>query len=473
MNIWYWRSDNGAVQNLAAGGPGSTTMLDNQPVSGAAQYIERDGDPNEWTVVMSRPIPVTGDYEVSFRRRNRPDGLRDLAGRRGPARRAEERLRRLDPARHDGGLGAWSSEKSWPSSIAASAMPANSARRKTTCPLDKPYHNKRLIEARLEEIGQIIVVLANKGGVGKEHGDGQSRRGAGPARLPRRRGGRRYSRSEPEPVLRFRGRQDPNLSYNGLKTQGFEADGIEYPVRIGSLAFMLEDDTTPIVWRDAYKHDFIHHLIGSFEWGSLDFLIVDMPPGTGNELITLCDMLEGSNVSAVLVSTPQAVAQMDSLKAARFCVERGLPMIGAVENMAGVVCPHCSVEFHLFPDAGLGEALDAMGISRVAAVPLAPELAQGSDCGEPVVCAHPHSAAAMSFAPLVEAVAALGRADFDLAVAATLGEVFDANLADPALQEALADLPVDARAAFGDEIAALLREEAGRLREAAGESGVN
>lgn len=68
VNIWYWRSDTGAVQNLAAGGPGSTTLLDDQPVTGAALYQTNDGDPNEWAVVMSRPIPVSGDYEVSFRR---------------------------------------------------------------------------------------------------------------------------------------------------------------------------------------------------------------------------------------------------------------------------------------------------------------------------------------------------------------------------------------------------------------------
>ncbi|WP_424968356.1 ethylbenzene dehydrogenase-related protein [Dinoroseobacter sp. S375] len=87
VNIWYWRSDRGEVQNLAAGGPGSTTMLDNQPVSGAAEFVDK-GSPaaNEWSVVMSRPIPTTGDYEVSFRRGEVPmafaiwqgsDGQRD------------------------------------------------------------------------------------------------------------------------------------------------------------------------------------------------------------------------------------------------------------------------------------------------------------------------------------------------------------------------------------------------------------
>ena len=86
VNIWYWRSDSGAVQNLAAGGPGSTTMLDSQPVSGEAIYLDNDGDPNEWVVVMSRPIPVSGDFEASFRRAEVPmafavwqgsDGQRD------------------------------------------------------------------------------------------------------------------------------------------------------------------------------------------------------------------------------------------------------------------------------------------------------------------------------------------------------------------------------------------------------------
>ena len=333
-----------------------------------------------------------------------------------------------------------------------------------TCGLDKPHHNKRLIEARLEEIDQIIVVLANKGGVGKSTvtanlAAGLAKRGFRVGVADADIHGPNQSR-----FFGFAGART-RTTYNGLKPVEFEADGIEHRIRIGSLAFMLEDDTTPVVWRDAYKHDFVHHLIGSFNWGSLDYLIVDMPPGTGNELITLCDMLEGANVSAVLVTTPQAVAQMDSLKAGRYCKERGLPLIGAVTNMAGVVCPHCQGEFHVFPDAGLDAALDEMGITNIAAIPLAPELAMGSDCGQPVVTGQPGSAAAAAFDPLIEAVAARGRVDFDGAVAHTLGQLFQDNLDDHALQDALAALPDGDREEMGKEIATLMNGEVGRLRD--------
>ncbi|MEO1472048.1 MAG: ethylbenzene dehydrogenase-related protein [Pseudomonadota bacterium] len=83
VNIWYWRSDNGAVQNLAAGGPGSTTMLDTQPVSGDALYVEKDGDPNEWVVVMSRPIAASGDLDAALDRAEIPMAFAIWQGRQG------------------------------------------------------------------------------------------------------------------------------------------------------------------------------------------------------------------------------------------------------------------------------------------------------------------------------------------------------------------------------------------------------
>ena len=335
-----------------------------------------------------------------------------------------------------------------------------------TCTLDKPYHNRRLIEARLEEIDQIIVVLANKGGVGKS--TVSANLAAGLAMRGFRVGVADADIHGPN-QSRFFGFAGAHTrtTWSGLKTREFTADGIAHPLRVGSLAFLLAEDTIPIVWRDAYKHDFIHHLIGSFDWGSLDYLVVDMPPGTGNELITLCDMLEGSNVSSVLVTTPQAVAQMDTLKAGRFCRERGLPIIGAVENMAGVICPHCDGAFHVFPEAGLNQALAAFDIPFIARIPLSPELATGSDRGAPLVSSAASSAVARAFDPLIEAVAALGRKDFSGSVARALEDVFSQNLGEHALQEALAAFPEEERSALAEELGSLLDGEGQRLQQAA------
>ncbi len=331
------------------------------------------------------------------------------------------------------------------------------------CKLDKPHHNKVLIEHRLQEIDQIIVVLANKGGVGKS--TVSSNLAAGLAKEGFRVGVADADIHGPN-QSRFFGFAGAKIktTRTGLETHGFMAEGIEHPVRIGSLAFMLDDDTTPIVWRDAYKHDFIHHLIGSFDWGSLDYLVVDMPPGTGNELITLCDMLEGSNVSSVLVTSPQAVAQMDSLKAGRFCRERGLPIIGAAVNMAGVQCPNCQESFHLFPDAGVKEALKTLDIAALTEIPLSPELAMGSDTGAPIVAALPDTVVAQSFAPLITAVAALGRKDFGRAVAESMTGVFEENLSDADLQAALADSPDGTE--LEAELTDLLGQDATRLARA-------
>ena len=336
----------------------------------------------------------------------------------------------------------------------------------SVCALNKPHHNKVLLENRLAEIGQILVVLANKGGVGKS--TVSANLAAGLAARGFHVGIADADIHGPN-QSRFFGHAGAHtrVGDQGLKPLEYDGTGLAHPVKIGSLAFLMEDDTTPIVWRDAYKHDFIHHLIGSFAWGSLDYLVVDMPPGTGNELITLCDLLEGCNTAAVVVTTPQAVAQMDSLKAARYCRERGLPVVGAVENMAGVVCPLCDGKFHIFPNASLDKALADMDIPRIASIPLAPELAMGSDCGEPVVATAPQSEVAKAFAPLLDACIEVGREAFEASVAGTLPDVFAENLAAPDLSAALQGLPEGEAAEINAQIAELLDGESERLRQSA------
>ncbi|MGI9484986.1 MAG: P-loop NTPase [Geminicoccaceae bacterium] len=339
----------------------------------------------------------------------------------------------------------------------------------SVCTLDKPRHNRVLIENRLAEIDQIIIVLANKGGVGKS--TVAANLAAGLAVCGFKVGVADADIHGPNQSRFFGFAGDKvKVTDQGIATREFVDSSIGHPVKVGSLAFLLASEDTPVVWRDAYKHDFIHHLAGSFDWGPLDFLIIDMPPGTGNELITLCDMLEGANVSALLVTTPQAVALMDSMKAARFCHERGLPILGVVQNMAGVVCPHCEGAFHVFPEADaearLREAA-ADDIATLTRIPLALELATASDDGRPVVIATPDGTVANAFDPVIDACVGLGCSDFEGAVARSLDDAFAENIEAGLIDDALAGLDPAKRAEMETELAELMGEETLRLHDVA------
>lgn len=332
------------------------------------------------------------------------------------------------------------------------------------CILDKPRHEKLLIESRLAHIDQIILVMANKGGVGKS--TISANLAAGLAARGHRVGvadadihGPNQSR-----FFGFAG-EHVRLSSKGLDVCDFQHDTLAHPVKLGSLAFLMEKDDTPIVWRDAYKHDFMHHLIGSFNWGELDYLIVDMPPGTGNELITLSDMLEGSNVAALLVTTPQEIALMDSLKAVRFCQERGMPLLGVVENMSGITCPHCSGEFHLFPRSALAQRLDEVGIDSLAQLPLDPELARGSDEGMPDVLARPQGPIASALQPVVQACMDYAQERTVETALHSLQDSLTENLGSPDLEASMQGLPADQQALVRQAMQDLLDTENQRLSE--------
>ena len=328
-----------------------------------------------------------------------------------------------------------------------------------TCTLDKPKHNKRLTERRLDQIGHVIMVLANKGGVGKSTvaanlaaalaGEG-FRVGLGDADV------------HGPNAAKFFGSQGHRVRVreNGIGPNIYRhRDNV---VKVGSLAYFLRDDDAPVVWRDAYKFDFVHHLVGSFDWGALDFWVIDMPPGTGNELITMCDILEGSNLNAVLVTTPQSVALLDSMKAARFCKERGVPILGVVKNMAGMVCPHCDGAIEIFPTADFDAALAGAGLDVLAEIPLSPALAIGSDAGQPIVDQAPNSVEAKAFRNLARRCIELAKAE----ARAVGGRELEQNLRLPEdLAEIGENLPPDLAAAGDDALRGEIEDLVARERE--------
>lgn len=161
-------------------------------------------------------------------------------------------------------------------------------------------------------------------------------------------------------------------------------------IKLASLAFFLEDEASPVVWRDAYKFDYIQHLFGSFDWGELDYLVLDMPPGTGNELITSCDVLEGHRTFALLVTTPESIALLDTIKSARFCEERNISMLGIIKNMTGLTCPRCEHVIDIYPDHVAESMLAKIpGLEILAQLPLSAELARSCDQGEIIVATKP------------------------------------------------------------------------------------
>jgi len=177
----------------------------------------------------------------------------------------------------------------------------------------------------------------------------------------------------------------------GIQNQRLEAFGnLIEPIRITgtlsamSMAFLLPDVSTPVIWRGPMKMAAIRQFLEEVNWGELDFLVVDLPPGTGDEALSIAQL--APNVSGVvIVTTPQDVATVDSRKAVKFVEMLGFRVLGIIENMSGMVCPHCKQEIDLFGKGGGQKAAEEMGVPFLGAIPIDPEMRKAGDEGRPFV----------------------------------------------------------------------------------------
>ena len=279
--------------------------------------------------------------------------------------------------------------------------------RESSCRLDKDRHDRALVTSRLDGIGAVVAVMANKGGVGK------STVAANLAVALARKGlrvglGDADVHGPNSPKLFGLSGERVKVRRNGITPVRYESADRLAKIPVASLGFFLPESDTPIVWRDPYKFDYVHHLVGSHDWGSLDVLAIDMPPGTGNELITLCDVLEGRPFSAMLVSAADALSLEDSLKAARFCRERGVPVLGLVENLAGLTCPHCGGAVELAPRDPSVDCFQQEGIETLAQIPFHPAISGAVADGHPIVGLDPANDASNAFLDLAGRVIEFG-----------------------------------------------------------------
>jgi ATP-binding protein involved in chromosome partitioning len=167
-----------------------------------------------------------------------------------------------------------------------------------------------------------------------------------------------------------------------------------YGVKIMSIGFFLREGD-PVIWRGPMIDSAVKQFLRDVEWGELDYLIFDMPPGTGDAQLSLSQVIPLSG--AVMVTTPQDVSLLDVRKGLAMFRKMNVPLVGIVENMAGFACPHCHEVTHIFGEGGGARLAQEFDIPVLGSIPLDPETRVGGDSGEPIVVARPDSPQAQAF----------------------------------------------------------------------------
>lgn len=170
-------------------------------------------------------------------------------------------------------------------------------------------------------------------------------------------------------------------------------------LRVMSIGFLLRSADDAVIWRGPMKMGVIKQFLSDVEWGDLDYLVIDSPPGTGDEPLSVAQLVPDAD-GAVIVTTPQNIALIDVRKCITFCRQLSLPVLGVVENMSGFVCPHCGERTDLFKSGGGREMADDMKVPFLGAVPFDPAVVHAADLGEPYVLKHPESETGKIFAAL-------------------------------------------------------------------------
>jgi ATP-binding protein involved in chromosome partitioning len=173
-------------------------------------------------------------------------------------------------------------------------------------------------------------------------------------------------------------------------------------VKVMSLGFLMDPDT-PVIWRGPMVMKALQQFLEDVEWGTLDYLIVDLPPGTGDAQLTITQQvpLDG----AVIVTTPQDVALIDARKGLAMFRKVNVPVLGVIENMSSFVCPHCGKTSEIFKHGGGRRTAEQLGVPFLGEVPIDPAIVSGGDAGTPIVVSHPSSGAAQAFVALAAEVA--------------------------------------------------------------------
>ncbi len=259
---------------------------------------------------------------------------------------------------------------------------------------DDDWRERQQLTSRVCRIKRKILVLSGKGGVGKSTVAANL---AAALTLA----GQRVGLLDVD----IHGPTIPQMFCLNDSDVAVENDSIVPPevgsLKIMSVAFMLKQQDEPVIWRGPMKMGAIRQFVRDVQWGELDYLIVDAPPGTGDEQLSTAQILADAD-GAVIVTTPQQVAVNAVRKCVRFCEQLQLPVLGVVENMHGYVCPKCGERSDLFGSNGGLTMAGSMGVSYLGSLPLDPAIMQAGEDGRPYINQFKDSATGQEFSKIAK-----------------------------------------------------------------------
>ncbi len=261
--------------------------------------------------------------------------------------------------------------------------------------IGKTFTDKIAVDERMAKVKHKIVVLSGKGGVGKSTV-------AANLALSLAKSGKKVGLMD----IDIHGPSIPKLM--GLENAPLSGtDKTINPIiknenlSVMSIGFMMPNHDDPVIWRGPLKFSLIKQFLSDVEWGELDYLVIDSPPGTGDEPLTIVQLL--SNIDgAVVVTTPQDIAIEDVRKSISFCEKVQLPILGVIENMSGFICPHCGEVTEVFKSGG-GEKMSIdMKVPFLGAIPMDANVVDASDNGISFIDHYPKSETAKAFQKVIE-----------------------------------------------------------------------
>jgi len=249
------------------------------------------------------------------------------------------------------------------------------------------------INKNLEKIDHVIAVLSGKGGVGK------STVATNLALTLAEQGynvGLLDSDIHGPTIPTMLGLESARITQT---EQGLQPVQASKNLKVLSMGFLISDKDDAIIWRGPMKMGAIRQLLGDFDWGHLDFLIIDLPPGTGDEPLSIAQLIPKLS-GAIIVTTPQDVALVSVRKSITFVKKINIPIIGIIENMSGFSCPHCGKDINIFKSGGGEKAANDLDLPFLGKIPLNPQIVEMGDTGQTTLKGN--NQIASSFTDIVE-----------------------------------------------------------------------